>query len=63
MRWLTFWLVLILTAGRVSLLRRPVTEPELTLVKPEKKRNQPIPPLREEWFTDPALKREMKREF
>ena len=53
----TLWLTLLAFFGRELLA------PQIKQAKPEKKRNQPIPPLREDWFTDPALGREMKREF
>ena len=48
------WLVLALFV-RTALVGSPIREP-----KPEKKH---YPPLREEWLTDPALKRELKRGF
>jgi hypothetical protein len=55
---ITLWLVLALTLK--GLLGSGTST---KLPKPEKKRNSPIPPLREDWYTDPAMGREMKREF
>lgn len=52
-RLISLWLVL------VAFLGRELLAPQVQSEKP----NTPIPPLREEWFTDPAVGREMKREF
>lgn len=52
-RLITVWLVFIAFLGR-ELLAPPVRP---------KRRNPHIPPLREDWYTGPAMEREMKREF
>ena len=50
-RFIKLWILLILLPTGLLAPRAP---------KPEKKH---YPPLREDWLTDPALKRELKRGF